>query len=68
MADPVYRKSQFVGTSTKSFYEAAANAVAKAAEDLKNMSWFEVMEERGTIVDGKIGQYQVTIQVGYRVD
>jgi dodecin len=68
MADPVYRKSEFVGTSTKSFYEAAANAVAKAGEDLRNMSWFEVVQQRGSIVDGKIGQYQVTIQVGYRVD
>ena len=68
MADPVYRKSEFVGTSAKSFHEAAANAVAKAGEDLQNMSWFEVVEQRGNIVDGKIGQYQVTIQVGYRVD
>ena len=32
------------------------------------MSWFEVVEQRGSIVDGKIQQYQVTIQVGYRVD
>lgn len=68
MADPVYRKSEFVGTSAKSFHDAAANAVAKASEDLRNMSWFEVVEQRGSIADGKIQQYQVTIQVGYRVD
>jgi dodecin len=68
MADPVYRKSEYVGTSSKSFSEAAANAVAKAGEELRNMSWFEVVQQRGSIVDGKIQQYQVTIQVGYRVD
>ncbi len=68
MADPVFRKSEYVGTSTKSFYEAAANAVAKASEDLRNMSWFEVVQQRGSIADGKIQQYQVTILVGYRVD
>jgi len=68
MADSVYRKSEFVGTSTKSFADAAANAVARAAEDLRNMSWFEVVEQRGKIVEGKIQQYQVTIKVGYRVD
>jgi dodecin len=68
MADPVYRKSEFVGTSAKSFTEASANAVAKAGEDLRNMSWFEVVEQRGSIAEGKIQQYQVTIQVGYRVD
>ena len=68
MADPVYRKSEFVGTSTTSFHDAAANAVAKASENLRNMGWFEVKEQRGNIVDGKIGQYQVTILVGYRID
>jgi hypothetical protein len=68
MADPVYRKSEFVGTSTKSFDDAAANAVARANKDLRNMSWFEVLEQRGSIADGKIQQFQVTIQVGYRVD
>jgi dodecin len=68
MADPVYRKSTFVGTSSKSFDDAAGTAVAKAAEDLRNMSWFEVVEQRGSIADGKIQQYQVTIEVGYRVD
>ena len=68
MADPVYRKSEFVGTSSKSFQDAVANAVAKAGEDLRNMSWFEVVEHRGSIADGKIQQYQVTIRVGYRID
>lgn len=68
MADSVYRKSELVGTSTKSFADAAANAVAKAGEDLRNMSWFEVVEQRGNIAEGKIQQYQVTIKVGYRVD
>jgi flavin-binding protein dodecin len=57
-----------VGTSTKSFADAAANAVARAAEDLRNMGWFEVVEQRGNIAEGKIQQYQVTIKVGYRVD
>jgi flavin-binding protein dodecin len=68
MADPVYRKSEFVGTSTASFEEATANAVAKANENLRNMGWFEVIEQRGNISDGKIGQFQVTIRVGYRLD
>jgi flavin-binding protein dodecin len=68
MADPVYRKCQIVGTSAKSFDDAAANAVANAGKDLRNVSWFEVLEQRGSVADGKIQQFQVTIQVGYRVD
>ncbi len=68
MADPVYRKSAFVGTSASSFHEAAANAVAKAGQVFRNISWFEVVEQRGSVVDGKIQQYQVTVQIGHRVD
>lgn len=68
MADPVYKKIEMVGTSTKSISEAIASAITKAAETVRNMSWFEVVEQRGSIVDGKVQQFQVTIRVGFRVD
>jgi len=68
MANPVYKKIELVGTSPNSFSEATANAVAKAAETLRHMSWFEVLEQRGSIADGKIQQYQVTISAGFRVE
>jgi flavin-binding protein dodecin len=68
MADPVYKKIQLVGTSTESFSDAAANAIAKAGETIRNMSWFEVVEQRGNIGDGKIRQYQVTVSIGFRVE
>jgi flavin-binding protein dodecin len=66
MADPVFKKIDVVGTSTKSFADAAANGVAKAGESLQGMSWFEVVEMRGSIADGKVEQYQATIRIGYR--
>ena len=68
MAAPVYKKIQLVGTSPQSFSEAAANAVAQAAETLRNTSWFEVVEQRGSISDGKIEQFQVTVDIGFRVE
>jgi flavin-binding protein dodecin len=68
MPDSVYKKIQLVGTSTKSFSDAAANAVAKAAQTEKHLSWFEVVEQRGAIVDGKIQQFQVTLNLGARLD
>ncbi len=68
MANPVYKKITLVGTSEKSFADAAASAVAKASETVHNMSWFEVAEQRGSIVDGKVHQYQVTVDIGFRVD
>jgi flavin-binding protein dodecin len=68
MPDAVYKKIQLVGTSTKSFSDAAANAVAKAAQTEKNLSWFEVVEQRGHIAEGKIQQFQVTLNLGARLD
>jgi len=67
MADSVFKKIQLVGTSAKSFSDAAANAVAKAAELEGPLSWFEVVEQRGSIADGKIHQFQVTVNVGVRI-
>lgn len=68
MPDTVYKKIQLVGTSTKSFSDAAANAVAKAVQTEKNLSWFEVVEQRGHIAEGKIQQFQVTLNLGARLD
>lgn len=68
VADPVFKKIELVGTSRNSLSEAAANAVAKAAETVRNMSWFEVVEQRGRIVEGKVEQYQVTVKIGFRVE
>ena len=68
MADSVYKKITLVGTSDKSFSDAAAVAIAKASETVKHMSWFEVVEQRGSIADGKIQQFQVTVSVGFRVE
>jgi flavin-binding protein dodecin len=68
VADPVYKKIELVGTSGNSFSEAAANAVAKAAQTVRNMSWFEVVQQSGQIVEGAIKQYQVTVSIGFRVD
>jgi len=52
----------------RSFSEATANAVAKANETLRNISWFEVVELRGSVVEEKIHQYQVTVSIGFRVE
>ena len=68
MADPVYKKIEVVGTSAQSFSEATANAIAKAADTIRNLSWFEVVEQRGNIMEGMIQQYQVTVRIGFRLE
>jgi flavin-binding protein dodecin len=68
MSDPTYKKIEIVGTSTKSFSDAAANGIAKAAETIHGISWFEVTEQRGSVAEGQIRQFQVTVNVGFKVD
>jgi hypothetical protein len=68
VADNTYKKIEIVGTSSKSFSDAASSAVEKAAKTLHNLDWFEVVEQRGRIKDGKVVQYQVTVKIGFRLD
>ena len=64
MPDPVYKVVEVVGTSTESMSKAIDNAVSKAAGSLRNLGWFEVVQARGNIENGKVGRYQVTLKVG----
>ena len=68
MSNNVFKKIELVGTSNESFSDAAAAAIARAAQTIKHMSWFEVTEQRGSISDGKIAEYQVTVRIGFRVE
>ena len=68
MGAHVYKKVELVGSSTESSDKAIENALAKAAETIRNMDWFEVQETRGHIVDGKVAHWQVVIKVGFRID
>ena len=68
MTAKAYKKIEIVGTSSQSFSDAVNNAVVKASETLHNLDWFEVVEQRGRIVDGKVHEYQVTISIGFRLD
>jgi len=64
----IYKITELVGTSPKSFADAAKVAVAEAAKTVRNMDWFQVIEERGRIVDGAVAEFQVTLKVGFRLE
>jgi flavin-binding protein dodecin len=63
-----YKTIELVGTSPTSFAEAVKSAVGEAAATVRHMDWFEVVEERGRITDGKIDEFQVTIKVGFKIE
>ena len=64
----VYKKIEIVGTSKTSFADAVKAAVAEAGKSIRHMSWFEVVEQRGSIKDGKVAELQVTVRVGFKVE
>ena len=68
MSDHVYKKIELVGSSPTSIEEAVNNALARAAQTVRNMRWFEVVETRGHIVDGKVDHWQVTVRVGFTLE
>jgi dodecin len=68
VSDPTYRLTEIVGTSSKSVDDAIRSAISRADKTLRNLDWFQVSEVRGTIKDGQVSQYQVTMKVGFRVD
>lgn len=68
MSDHVYKIVDIVGSSTKGTDDAIQNAIARASKTLKNLDWFEVVETRGHLKDGKISHYQVTLKIGFRLE
>jgi dodecin len=64
----VYKKVELVGSSREGVDDAIKRAIAKASETLRNLDWFEVKEIRGWIDEGAVQHFQVTIQVGFRLE
>jgi len=64
----IYKLVEIVGTSPTSFAEATRAAVAEAAKTLRQIDWFEVVEQRGSVADGKVQEFQVTLKVGFKIE
>jgi dodecin len=68
MSNHIYKKIELVGSSPDNIEDAVKNALSKASRSLRNLRWFEIVETRGHIEDGKIEHWQVTIKVGFTLD
>ena len=68
MADHIYKKIELVGSSPKGIEEAVKNAISRAKKTVRNMRWFEVVETRGYLDEGKIEHWQVTLKVGFTLE
>lgn len=68
MTNHVYKLLELTGSSSATIEDAVANAIAKAAQTMRNMHWFQVIDTRGQIVDGKVACWQVTLKIGFTLE
>jgi flavin-binding protein dodecin len=68
MSDHVYKTVELVGSSTKGMEDAVQKAVGKAAATVRNLRWFEVVDTRGHIDNGRVAHWQVTLKVGFTLE
>ncbi|MCC6221842.1 MAG: dodecin domain-containing protein [Deltaproteobacteria bacterium] len=68
MGNQVYKTLELTGSSTTSIEDAVQTALLRASKTIRDMKWFSVVETRGSIENGKVGNWQVTIKVGFALE
>jgi hypothetical protein len=68
MSDHIYKTIELVGSSSKGVEDAVQKAVAKAAETVRNLRWFQVVDTRGHIENGRVAHWQVALKIGFTLD
>lgn len=68
MSDHVYKMIELVGSSKTGTDDAIKNAIERASKTLRHLDWFEVVETRGHLENGRVAHYQVKLKVGIRME
>lgn len=68
MKNKVHKHIELTGSSTESVEDAVNIALKRAGKSIKNLSWFEIIETRGSIEANQVKHWQVTIKVGFEVE
>jgi len=68
MSSHTYKVVEIVGSSPNGTDDAIRNAIAEAGKTLRHLDWFEVVQTRGHLADGKVGHFQVVLKVGFRIE
>lgn len=68
MSEHVYKTVELYGSSKKGLQDAIEMAVAKAAETVRNLRWFQMTEVRGHIEQGTVQYWQVGVKVGFTLE
>jgi len=65
-ADSVYRVTEVIGTSTKSWEDAAKNAVETAAGTLRDLRVAEVVKQDMKVENGKVKAYRTRVLLSFK--
>lgn len=68
MADSVYKVIEIVGTSSESWEKAAAAAVARAGDSLRDLRIAEVVDLDLQIEEGKVVAYRTRLKVSFKYE
>jgi flavin-binding protein dodecin len=68
MQEHIYKVVELVGSSETSIEDAINVAISRANETIRPLRWFEVLQTRGHIEDGKVRHYQVALKVGFTME
>jgi flavin-binding protein dodecin len=68
MAESVYKVITLVGTSSDSWEKAAAAAVERAAQSLRDLRVAEVIEQDVVIENGKVTAYRTKVRVSFKYE
>jgi dodecin len=66
--DGVYRITEVIGTSTKSWEDAATNAVAAASRTLRDLRIAEVSKLDMKVEGGKVVAYRARVQLSFKYE
>ena len=65
-SEPVYRVTEVIGTSAKSWEDAAANAVSTAAKSLRDLRIAEVVKMDMKVEGGKVVAYRTRVLLSFK--
>lgn len=68
MSDHVYKSLELTGSSAVGIEDAVNKAIAKASQTVRNIHWFNIVETRGHVENGKVAHWQVTLKVGFTLE
>ncbi len=68
MTDSVYKVITLIGTSTESWEKAAAAAVERASQSLRDLRVAEVKELDMQLEEGKVVAYRAKVKVSFKYE